>query len=169
VCLHGAGGEAAHRIKQLRKHAERAGALLIAPDSSASTWDVIAGGFGPDVRRIDDALALVFARFTIDETRVAIEGFSDGASYALTLGLANGDLFRRIFAFSPGFNAAPRIVDRPRVFVSHGLWDTVLKVGCSRRIVEELREAGLDVEYHEFPGIHMIPDRFVRRAFSRLA
>jgi phospholipase/carboxylesterase len=34
---------------------------------------------------------------------VALGGFSDGASYALSLDLTNGDLFASLIAFSPGF------------------------------------------------------------------
>jgi predicted esterase len=40
-------------------------------------------------------------------------GFSDGASYALSLGLANGDLFTHVLGFSPGFMRVPRHVGRP--------------------------------------------------------
>ncbi len=168
LCLHGAGGAGAHRIGPLRPHAERHGALLIAPDSIGPSWDVIYGGLGPDVRRIDAALAFAFARFAVDPARIAIEGFSDGASYALTLGLANGDLFRRVFAFSPGFMAPPALVGTPRVFVSHGNADPVLPVACSRRIVPRLREAGLEVDYHEFDGVHTVPNRLVEEAFASL-
>jgi phospholipase/carboxylesterase len=168
VALHGAGGDASHRIAPLRRAAQKAGALVLAPDSAADSWDVIRGGFGPDVERIDAALAFVFARFAVDPDRIAIEGFSDGASYALSIGLANGELFRRIFAFSPGFHAAPQIAGRPRIFVSHGIYDPVLPVACSRRIAAALRGAGLEVDYREFHGLHVVPARFVREAFASL-
>ncbi|MEA2665248.1 MAG: phospholipase/carboxylesterase [Candidatus Eremiobacteraeota bacterium] len=168
VGLHGAGGNAARRIERLRPHAERIGALLLAPDSVGATWDVIRGGLGPDVRRIGAGLAFAFARFAVDPARIAIEGFSDGASYALTLGLPNGDLFRRIFAFSPGFMAPPELVGAPSVFVSHGTHDPVLPVACSRRIVPQLRRLGLSVDYREFDGEHVAPDELVRAAFDSL-
>ncbi len=168
VCLHGAGGQAAHRIDRLRPHAERTGALLLAPDSLGATWDVIRGGLGPDVQRIDAGLAFAFERFAVDPARVAIEGFSDGASYALTLGLPNGDLFRRIFAFSPGFMVPPGLVGAPAVFVSHGTHDPVLPIACSRRIVPQLRRLGLEVDYREFEGEHVVPDEMVRAAFDSL-
>ena len=38
----------------------------------------------------------------IDPSRIAMAGFSDGASYSLSVGLANGDLFSAVFGFSPG-------------------------------------------------------------------
>lgn len=52
---------------------------------------------------IDSALASVFRRCNVDAGRIIIAGFPDGASFALPLGLVNGDLFRKVVAFSPGF------------------------------------------------------------------
>jgi phospholipase/carboxylesterase len=58
---------------------------LLAPDSRDRTWDVILSSFGPDVDYIDRALGSTFQRYAIDPDRIAIGGFSDGASYALPL------------------------------------------------------------------------------------
>src|SRR4051812_27856815 len=117
--LHGAGGTADQVVPILQGAATQRGVIILAPDSrSRSTWDVIRDGFGPDVVFIDRALTSVFERFVIDPQRTAIGGFSDGASYALSLGLANGDLFHDILAFSPGFEAPSEPEGRPRVFIS---------------------------------------------------
>jgi phospholipase/carboxylesterase len=116
------------------------------PESRGQSWDVIRGGFGPDVAFLDAALRRAFDALPVDPARIAIGGFSDGASYALTLGLANGDLFARILAFSPGFAAPPGTIGRPSVFISHGRSDEVLPIGpCSRRLVPRLRAAGYDL------------------------
>lgn len=158
VLLHGAGGDARHGISLLQPLAERAGLILLAPASQGSTWDAIGRGFGCDVALLDAALSRTFARHTIDPTRVAIAGFSDGASYALSLGLGNGELFTDIIAFSPGFIAPARREGRPRVFIAHGVADRVLPIDrCSRRIVPELLASGLRVEYHEFADGHVVP------------
>jgi phospholipase/carboxylesterase len=95
---------------------------------------------------------------------VAAGGFSDGASYALSVGLGNGDLFTHVLAFSPGFMAPAVVVGEPRVYVSHGSRDEVLPIGCSRRIVPELGRAGYDVRYHEFDGPHTVPEAVARGA-----
>ena len=88
-----------------------------------------------------------------------IGGFSDGASYALSLGIANGDVFDSVVAFSPGFEASELRNGQPRFFVSHGTADPVLPIDrCSRRIVPALEEAGYAVTYHEFDGGHTVPD-----------
>ena len=79
------------------------GTILLSPQSQSSSWDVIRGGYGPDVQMMDKAMRSVFERYTIDPQRCSIGGFSDGASYALSVGTTNGDLFTHIVAFSPGF------------------------------------------------------------------
>ncbi|MGZ4788523.1 MAG: hypothetical protein ACXVZX_08375 [Terriglobales bacterium] len=51
----------------------------------------------------------------MDPARIAIGGFSDGASYALTIGITNGRLFTHIVAFSPGFMQPPYMEDAPHI------------------------------------------------------
>jgi predicted esterase len=131
---------------------------VLAPDSRGTTWDAIADDFGDDVTFLNRALEFVFARLTVDPSRVAIGGFSDGASYALSLGLANGDLFPRVVACSPGFVIQAPAAGRPRVFISHGTHDQILPIDqCSRVIVPRLRSRGYDVTYREFDGRHELP------------
>ncbi len=165
LCLHGAGSAGSRSVRALRASAERHGLLLLAPDARAATWDILRGGYGPDVAFIDRALALVFARCAVDSSRIGIEGFSDGASYALTLGLDNGDLFSAVLAFSPGFLAPRQPTGQPRVFISHGMYDPVLPIQvCSRRIVPLLQRAGYLVRYQEFNGGHTVPAEVVDEA-----
>jgi len=134
--------------------------ILLAPDSrSLYTWDAIMGAFGPDVEFLDLALGYTFERCRIDPARIALGGFSDGASYALSLGIRNGDLFSHLIAYSPGFYIATGSpVGKPPVFVSHGTWDDVLPVTTSRDfIVPSLRGKGYEVVYNEFEGGHEVP------------
>lgn len=163
VTLHGAGGTAQHGLDHLLAAAEDRGALLVSPRATRSTWDAVLGGFGPDVTLIDTLLAEVFERYSVDPLQVAVSGFSDGASYALSLGLANGDLFTSVLAFSPGFIAPARTHGSPAVFVTHGIADDVLPIDrCSRRVVPALRRAGYRVEYREFDGPHTVPPDLAR-------
>ena len=94
VYPHGAGGAAQQGIKRLSSFADEFGFLLLSPASQGDTWDAIQDGFGRDARMIDEALTSTFDSLRVDTTESAVSGFSDGASYALGLGLANGDLFR---------------------------------------------------------------------------
>jgi phospholipase/carboxylesterase len=159
VGLHGAGGEASQTVALFGPVAVERGFVLLAPDSRGRTWDVMMRRpIGPDVAFLDQALDHLFDRVRINPDRIVVAGFSDGASYALTLGLANGDLFRRIVALSPGYAAPPRHVGLPEVFVSHGTDDDVLPVDrCSRHLVPLLRQGGYPVVYREFEGGHVIP------------
>jgi phospholipase/carboxylesterase len=128
---------------------------------------VILGGYGPDVRFIDRALMQVFARHAIDPQHLAIGGFSDGASYALSLGLANGGLFSHILAFSPGFMAPSAFETGPRLFIAHGTADRVLPIDrTSRRLVPHLRAAGYRLEYREFEGGHLVPPEIAVEAVA---
>jgi phospholipase/carboxylesterase len=169
VLLHGAGGNGRGQSAAFQDLAEAAGLLLLSPDSRARTWDVLMGDYGPDIEYIDRALEQVFDRFNVSPERLAVGGFSDGASYALSLGLTNGDLFLHIVAFSPGFMAPAQARDKPRVYVSHGTADSVLPVErCSRRIVPALQNAGYSVHYHEFEGGHAVPTDIAQEALDWL-
>jgi predicted esterase len=167
LLLHGAGEDARDGLAQLRGQADEAGLVLLALSSSGLTWDAILGRgrYGSDIRAIDRALERTFSRCALDPVRVAIGGYSDGASYALSLGIANGDLFSDVFAFSPGFLAPVGQTGSPRIFVSHGTRDGWLPIdSCSRRIVPQLERAGYEVTYHEFEGGHVVPPGIAREA-----
>ena len=167
LLLHGAGEDARDGLALLRGQADEAGLMLLALTSRDYTWDFIAlrGRFGSDVAAIDLALEETFSRYAVDPSRVAVGGYSDGASYALSLGLANGDLFTHVMAFSPGFMAPAGQVGSPRIFVSHGTRDGWLPIeSCSRRIVPRLEGAGYEVSYREFDGPHVVPPGIGREA-----
>ena len=66
VMLHGAGGSAQGGLAPLQPLADKAGLLLFAPDSRRQTWDVIRGGFGPDIAYIDEGLSWVFERYAVN-------------------------------------------------------------------------------------------------------
>jgi phospholipase/carboxylesterase len=101
----------------------------------------------------------------VDQRRVMVGGFSDGASYALSLGLTNGDLFASVLAFSPGFAAPGRTRGSPRIFISHGTRDPVLPIeATSRKLAPRFERAGYDVRYLEFEGGHTLPPEVARTA-----
>lgn len=159
-------------MTQLREQADEAGLILLALSSCGPTWDLILGRgqYGPDIAAIDRALEHAFSRCAVDPARVAVGGYSDGASYALSIGIANGDLFTHVLAFSPGFLAPASQVGSPRIFVSHGTQDRWLPIdSCSRRIVPQLERVGYEVSYHEFEGGHVVPPVIAREAASWLA
>ena len=159
VFLHGATGNEQRGLRFLSAYADDFRFLLLVPASEDGTWDAIQGAFGPDVRFIDRALERVFQMCRVDPKKVAISGFSDGASYALGLGMSNGRLFGSVMAFSPGFvPSGVQSEGRPRFFLSHGTADRILPIDqCSRSLVPRLKAAGYEVEYREFDGPHTLP------------
>lgn len=166
LLLHGAGGHARQGLELLRNLADATGIILLAPASRERTWDLLFGRrYGPDATMVDRALEQTFSRYAIDSARLAIGGFSDGASYALSLGITNGDLFTHVLAFSPGFMAPAGRRGSPHVFVSHGTRDGVLPINlCSRKIVPQLKRSDYEVRYREFDGGHTIPPEIALEA-----
>jgi phospholipase/carboxylesterase len=167
LSLHGAGGNEKGGLYPLESFADEVGLILLSPASRGRTWDLLLDDYGPDVAYIDRALSRTFERYAVDPARLAVGGFSDGASYALSIGLTNGDLFTHVLAFSPGFAAPAARRGAPRLYVSHGTRDEVLPIdACSRRIVPMVRRAGYDVRYHEFEGPHTVPPEIAREALD---
>jgi len=167
IFLHGASSSSASAIRRIGPTADRAGVVVVAPDSRDVTWDGIRDNLGPDVVFFNRMLEHVFARLDVDPSRIAIGGFSDGATYALSIGLASGDLFTRVMACSPGFVIQAPQHGRPRVFISHGTSDQVLPINeCSRVIVPRLRQMGYDVNYQEFDGRHELPPEIADKAIA---
>jgi poly(3-hydroxybutyrate) depolymerase len=79
IMLHGAGGTG-DAMRFTFALADEFGVPLLAPDSRGRTWDVILGGFGPDVEFINAALAYAFERMAVDPARIGIGGFSANAA-----------------------------------------------------------------------------------------
>ena len=155
VFFHGAGGNPGQTLAAVSAAAAERGVLVLAPRSGAATWDLIAGRLGRDVAVLDAALAEVAEHVAV--SRCAVGGFSDGASYALSLGPANGDLFDAVLAFSPGFARPPAAIGQPRIWITHGTDDRVLPVDrCGRRLASTFDASGYDVTYVEFDGGHVV-------------
>lgn len=167
LMLHGAGGDAKGGLSIIQDLADANTSIVLAVDSRQQTWDVIVDRYGSDIAFIDQALTQTFTRYAINPERLAIAGFSDGASYALSVGITNGDLFSHILAFSPGFMAPADQVGQPQCFVSHGKRDVVLPIDrCSRRIVPQLQKAGYKVLYREFEGPHTVPSAIAQEGMQ---
>lgn len=167
LMLHGAGGNPHHGLAPFLQLADAAGIILLAPQSRRQTWDVLFGQYGSDIDFIDQALAQTFGRYAVDLAHIAVEGFSDGASYALSIGITNGNLFTHVIAFSPGFMAPAGQQGLPRLFISHGTRDEILPINaCSRKIVPQVQRAGYDVLYREFDGSHTVPPEIARSALA---
>jgi phospholipase/carboxylesterase len=153
--LHGARGDGDRTLEQQRAVAEQHGVILLCPSTRSGTWDAIRGDFAHDFTRLDELLTQTFDRCNVDATRIASAGFSDGATYALSIGLMNGDLFTHIVAHSPGFIISDERAGKPAVYISHGRQDEVLPFDrCGARIAAELEREGYAPRFDIFEGGH---------------
>lgn len=169
LLLHGAGSNASGILAPFQSFASSRGIILMAVSSFGGTWDAVGREFGVDVATIDEALTAAFARCAVDPARVGIEGFSDGATYALALGRANGDLFTRIAAQSPGFIFPLAEVGTPRIYITHGIFDPVFPIDeTGAKIAAEL-SARYDVRYEEYSGGHELPSSVAADVMAWLA
>src|SRR5579875_3045549 len=134
LLLHGARRNGAQILARWHDAAEEAGLVVLAPHSAGATWDVLIGGYGRDVERVDDAL-----------------------------GQTNGDLFAGIVANSPGFCWPPLLIGRPRILITHGTQDAILPIDLTGKpLAIQLERAGYDVVFHEYDGGHALTPEVLR-------
>lgn len=184
VLLHGHSHDNHQFLRMFEPWADHCGAIVFAPKARRITWDMIAKAkdlqssrsaprnapkrFGDDLARVDAQLNGLFAAAPIDPKKVVLLGFSDGASYSLSVGLANPQLFSWVVALSPGFALWPaRVAHAQRVFIAHGKTDQKLAFANTRDgIVGPLRQANVPVEFREFDGDHVMVGSIIRDALK---
>lgn len=174
LLLHGAGGKGEDMIRKFKAQADARGIILLAPDSADPTWDVAMSmsgnhraspSFGRDVKRIDTLLKEAFARVNVDPRFVAVAGFSDGASTALSIGARNAALFPATLVFSAGGMVPDWTGPTGRVFFSHGTKDPILPIAIARdSLAPALSATGFTVTFVTFDGGHSLPDPVLEQA-----
>jgi phospholipase/carboxylesterase len=145
------------------------------PGSSGYHWYLVPKVGYPDPDSFRAAFAALAAfhdelweRTGIAPERTVLGGFSMGTvmSYALSFSaqrpapagaLAFSGFMPRGPAWEPDLAARRRV----GVFIAHGERDQVIEVGFAREAAERLREAGIEVEYHESPVAHHIDPRLI--------
>jgi predicted esterase len=194
VLLHGAGRERLEMTEHFEAEADRRGIVLLAPTSKGVTWDEIAIAMTPstfdsplqlkeghhysrsrDSDRVEAAIANLAKIVPVDRARTVLAGFSDGATFALAMGMERAHPFEAVIAWSPGIAIASEQPARGRrAFVSHGRQDPLLQfqVTCGE-IVPLLKSEGADVIFLPFDGVHEAPtwvkDTFLDAVFGRVA
>ncbi len=158
VMLHGAGSAGQNYIGTFQALADAHDFIILAPDSKQLTWDMMSTTkVGVDVARLGTAIEYVLQRATIDPERLWLAGHSDGASYAITIGTANGDRFRKLMLFAAGIYWSPQKNGRPDVRVVHGQFDPVFPFAeVQREVVRPLERAGYAVTFAPHSGGHEI-------------
>jgi len=194
VLLHGAGHEQATMVEHFEAEADKRGLVLLAPDSRGVTWDKVLDAEAPlsvdsplanreshsfsrspDAERVERAIAALGKILPVDRARTALAGFSDGATFALAMGMSRDHPFAAVIAWSPGIAIRTLNPARGRkVYISHGRTDPILKFDTTcNDIVPLVKSEGGDVTFVPFDGGHDAPpwlkDEFLDAVFGRMA
>jgi phospholipase/carboxylesterase len=171
LMFHGEAQSSYQAIQTFQPHADAAGIALLAIDSGGTTWDIFADGvYGPDVEFMNVCLTAVFKVLNVDATRLTVEGFSDGASYALAVGRANGNFFSHVIACSAALAPGVTPVGKPAIFLAHGIQDPTFDIQSTGDAIDaKLVADGYTVDYVRFTGVHEFPDAIVQQAIAWLA
>lgn len=91
-------------------------------------------------------------------TSLIVSGFSQGAMMALDTGLRATQNVKGIAAMSGGLyeEDLPALRTDIPILITHGTMDDVVPVNYARRARLILEDAGLTVDYHEYPMGHQI-------------
>lgn len=179
VAFYGAGGSASDVLASFRADADRDGFVLLIPTTKGATWDMIQDlqsrfgiemkvtpRYGKDLKALDAALADLFARVAIDPAMIGFMGFSNGATYALSVGTANPQLVSTVIAFSPGPAFLGKSGPAQRIFISHGEQDDVLPYSYTRGIVARIRVRKIPLTFEPFKGGHTVPKDIRAKALA---
>jgi phospholipase/carboxylesterase len=169
VWLHGAGGTG-NVSDNLAALADEFSFIVLAPDSREWTWGSILGNWQPDLEVLKRAMEAVQTRCAVAPEQIWLGGFSDGASFSLSLGISYGNIFRRVYAGSPGVMQPVAVNGKPPIFISHGTSDQTMPIDAtSRKFVPRLKGLGYDVTYREYAGRHQLPPEILREVIAWFA
>ncbi len=100
----------------------------------------------------------------LNRDQAAILGFSQGGMMAYMLADRHPQKFPWVAALStylPNAYALQAHI-KPRLFVSHGLYDDVIPVDKARESIDRLRGDGYDPHYKEYPTGHYLSEENIR-------
>lgn len=151
--LHGAGRQDKMLVKACRDEPDHRKAFFLVPRSVEPTWDLIVGGERSDLEFLEYAYDLIYRRYPVDPERQVLIGYSDGASYALSVALSNPRIFDAALCWAAGFvaldGAAISADDpKPRIYLEYGTHDELFAFeSVALPMKENLTRAGYRVEF----------------------
>jgi phospholipase/carboxylesterase len=157
VALHGAFGHGRDFVWTWLREARSRGLLLLAPTSKGTTWSLL--GLDRDAAALRSMVEYVSGRWRVDASRVLLTGLSDGGTYALLCGLAEGSPFTHLAPVAGVLHPLNfangnfgRAAGRP-VYLVHGARDWMFPVALARAARDALAEAGADLVYRELADL----------------
>jgi phospholipase/carboxylesterase len=162
VALHGGHGHGRDFLWSWLREARARTMLVLAPTSRDRTWSIMGGddADGDALRQIVESVA---ERYRVDRQRVLLTGMSDGATYALLCGLADGGPFTHL---APACGVLHPLLlggglARARglpIYLVHGALDWMFPVDTARMARDALLAAGARLVYREIEDLsHTYP------------
>ena len=171
--FHGAGRQDELLVRACRDEPARRRALFLVPRSVDPTWDLITGRGQEDLEFLEYAWDLIYRRYPVDHARQVLMGYSDGASYALSMALSNPGYFDAALCWAAGFVVVDRSAlgspsRKARIYLEYGTHDELFpfeKIALPMR--DQLRAAGYELEFSvDEGGRHWPSGSFHREALD---
>ncbi|OCA84410.1 esterase [Bacillus sp. FJAT-27225] len=118
--------------------------------------------FDDAIARLSDFISSASSQYPIDESRIFLLGFSQGAILSMTLALTLGSRIKGIVALNgyiPQFvkeEYPVQPIGHLSAFVSHGEHDTVFPLEWGKANKEYLERLGADVAFNVYPEGHTV-------------
>lgn len=126
-------------------------------DGDGMSPDAVAAGLGAVAPRLDTFLDEMLAQRRLDDSHLALVGFSQGAMLALHVGLRRAKAMASIVAFSGALfdleALAGEIRARPQVLMIHGEADPVVPFAAMAATRERLKALGVPAKSMRRPGL----------------
>ncbi len=121
------------------------------------TSQALTAGAASAAGPIDAFIDRKLAQYALDETSLALVGFSQGTMMALHVGLRRKQKIAAIVGYSGMLTGGPeladQIVSRPPTLLIHGTADTVVPVSALHAAEVELQRLGVQVTSHATPAL----------------
>ena len=175
IALHGRGGNGKSIAVHWKEIANEVGAIVVAPDALRP----LVGGY--EWRFVDESewltlftLDRMLERYAIDERRVVLTGFSQGAQVAFTTGVRHPERFCGLVLVSGNYDADDAEIARageapmPSVWLAIGSEDP--SVATYREALEDFKAAGWKAKLRVVKGVgHTFPLRDAKELRKVLA
>jgi phospholipase/carboxylesterase len=186
VALHGLGDSAPAFAGLFARHGVRQPFFFVAIEAPYATstggagvgysWQLRGGPGGDEsaalsIRLVLSVIAAVKREHAIDERKVFLMGFSQGAGMAFRIGLQHPDLFAGVIPVGGWLEAGEHTESRMRAaavagtkfLVCHGKADQVIPFERATQAAAELEKHGIAHELYAYDGAHTLPAALVQR------
>ncbi len=138
------------------REARSRGFILLAPDSKGNTWSF---NSNEDASSITAIINKIKRKWPVDEHRMLLTGFSDGAIYSLNWGLQKQSQFSAIVPISGVLHPIDLSHAKDmRIYLVHGTLDWMFSINFAHQSHRLLKLAGADIIFREIENLsHTYP------------